>query len=417
MWTQLEQFMICDNIPQRDKENVVLLHVFKQYNEDTEIVAGCNFFYATNDDSVYGFGDNIHGCLGLGHNRAVDTPQLIPELCGKSFKQFVIGYDFVLAITDGNQIYSWGHNNRGQLTREITPSVAVPNTLWPSALMDRCTGGGSHAITRDGHVFSWGVNTHNQLVTNGTLKRDYVIGNQIDVGSGLCADKSIYKSQYDELSQIGSGGFGTVFKVKHKCDGELYAIKKMNINVRSEYVVQYYSSWIERNELYIQMELCCYNLQNILEVKPQVFGRQLGQPMDCVEYFILCEIFRQILESVQYLHELNPQIIHRDLKPENILIAENIIHRDLKPENILIAENVRNDRFVKLCDFGLAIVHDKRYNSPTSKKHTSDVGTIKYQAPEVNHSEKYGHKADIYSLALIGGDIFELDLYKQESKR
>ena len=93
--------------------------------------------------------------------------------------------------------------------------------------------------------------------------------------------------------------------------------------VRSEYVVQYYNSWPESKYLYIQMELCSQNLRNILDIKPKVFDRQLGEPMYCVEYFISCEILRQILECVQYLHELNPRIIHRDLKPENILIAEN----------------------------------------------------------------------------------------------
>ncbi|CAG2171090.1 unnamed protein product [Oppiella nova] len=87
--------------------------------------------------------------------------------------------------------------------------------------------------------------------------------------------------------------------------------------------------------------------------------------MDCVEYFISCEIFRQILESVQYLHELDPQIIHRDLKPENILIAKN----------------VRNGRFIKLCDFGLAVEHQK-----VSQSHTRNVGTFVYMAPELGQS-------------------------------
>jgi len=123
-------------------------------------------------------------------------------------------------------------------------------------------------------------------------------------------------------------------------------------------------------------------------VKPQVFGRQLGEAMDCVEYLISCEILRQILESVQYLHELNPQIIHRDLKPENILIAEN----------------VRNGRFVKLCDFGLAVEHRSE-----SQSHSKNKGTPKYMAPELDQS-KYTTKADIYSLGIISMELFDIFL-------
>ncbi|CAG2163101.1 unnamed protein product [Oppiella nova] len=336
-----------------------------------------------------------------------------------------------------------------------------------------------------------------------------------------------YNDTFVELTNIGSGGFGTVHKIQNKNDDKIYAIKIQQINdlnkyeksnafnegkklllLQSEYVVKYYDSWREGNCIYIQMELCSQNLRNVIKIKPQVFGRQLGYPMDCVEYFISCEIFRQILESVQYLHELKPQIIHRDLKPDNILISENvkngrfvklcdfglatvhdmslqseyvvqyydswregnciyiqmelcsqslqniienkplvfgrqkghsmgcveyfisceifrqilesvqylhelnpqIIHRDLKPDNILIAENVKNGRFVKLCDFGLATVHYKRIHYRTTQKHTADVGHIKYMAPEVSQGEKYGHKSDIYSLALIGGELFDVKL-------
>ncbi|CAG2165323.1 unnamed protein product, partial [Oppiella nova] len=170
------------------------------------------------------------------------------------------------------------------------------------------------------------------------------------------------------------------------------------IKVRSEYVVKYYNSWSEGKHLYIQMEYCSQNLKNILEVKAHVFDRQPGDPMNCYEYLISCEIFREILQCVQYLHELNPQIIHRDLKPDNILIVKD----------------VGNGRFVKLCDFGLATVHDKDINYNTCGKHTTGVGTIKYQAPEIGHGTPYGHKADIYSLALIGGEIFDLILFNYD---
>ncbi|CAG2168244.1 unnamed protein product [Oppiella nova] len=212
-------------------------------------------------------------------------------------------------------------------------------------------------------------------------------------------------------SQIGIGAFGTVLKVRNKKDHNIYAIKIQKLNeyqksnatkegnnllrVQSEYVVKYYDSWREGNCIYIQMELCSQSLRDILEIKPQVFGRQIGHPMDCVEYFISCEIFRQILESVQYLHEYNPQIIHRDLKPENILIKSS----------------VRNGRFFKLCDFGLATIHEKRINYKTTHKHTSDIGDLRYQAPEVGRGKKYGHTSDIYSLALIGDELFDFMIF------
>ena len=86
-------------------------------------------------------------------------------------------------------------------------------------------------------------------------------------------------------------------------NGILNEVKNLG-KVRSEYVVQYYNSWPETNFLYIQMEFCSQNLRNILQIKPKVFDRDLGEAMSSYEYFISCEIFRQILESVQYLHEL-----------------------------------------------------------------------------------------------------------------
>ena len=116
------------------------------------------------------------------------------------------------------------------------------------------------------------------------------------------------------------------------------------------------------------MELCCDNLRNILQLKPQVFGRQSTESMSSLEYFISGHIFKELLECVQYIHELKPSVIHRDLKPDNILIASN----------------VKNGRFLKIGDWGLATLHEG-----SGALHSGCVGTNKYMAPEVKFDKKY----------------------------
>ena len=79
---------------------------------------------------------------------------------------------------------------------------------------------------------------------------------------------------------------------------------------------------------------------------------------------------------------------------------QNIMHRDLKPANILFCDGKSNGIFFKLCDFGLA----KFLND--DKTHTAHLGTQNYMAPEV-FSGKYDKQCDIYSLCIIGKDLFD----------
>ncbi|CAG2113525.1 unnamed protein product, partial [Medioppia subpectinata] len=221
----------------------------------------------------------------------------------------------------------------------------------------------------------------------------------------LASRDGIYNKQFNEISAIGSGGFGTVFKVKHRLDDKIYAVKRVLFNdfsedkknkvlnevkslakLDSEYVVKYYHSWTESHYLYIQMEFCSQSLKSLLNDKHIVFERQPEDVMKVFEYFVLCEIFKELLESVQYLHECKPPVIHRDLKPDNILIEHN----------------VRFNRWVKLCDFGLATDHDM-----PSMSHTSNVGTSQYMSIEA-HQRRYTTKADIYSLGVIAQHLFDL---------
>jgi serine/threonine protein kinase len=81
--------------------------------------------------------------------------------------------------------------------------------------------------------------------------------------------------------------------------------------------------------------------------------------MTPLDYYISSELFKEILEGVDYLHK------------------QKVIHRDLKPNNVLITDGM-NGRFVLIADFGLATIHEF-----SGQSHTKCKGTIRYAAPEV----------------------------------
>jgi serine/threonine protein kinase len=83
----------------------------------------------------------------------------------------------------------------------------------------------------------------------------------------------------------------------------------------------------------------------------------------------------------------------------------------LKPGNILLKRRVQRDypnqwseKFIKIADFGLIVMHVSN-----EQLHTIDKGTPKFMAPEVINSEKYSTKADIYSIGIIFQNLFDLE--------
>ena len=159
---------------------------------------------------------------------------------------------------------------------------------------------------------------------------------------------------------------------------------------KSVYIVDYIKSWIDSEKgLCIQMEFCEYNLISIITLK-----NTINSILSQINYYITCELFREIVECVQYLHSRNPPLIHRDLKPANILITA-------KPNA---------ERYVKLCDFGLTVEHKTKSMYTTrgkSQTHTANVETPVYMAPEVIRGRDYNRSADIYSLGMICVDLFD----------
>ncbi len=99
---------------------------------------------------------------------------------------------------------------------------------------------------------------------------------------------------------------------------------------------------------------------------------------DGLPKMVTAAITRQLCRGLEYLHR--HEVIHRDIKPDNVLITEQ--------------------GTVKLCDFGIAIL--ATHNNMTSHITAtgSFVGTLRYAAPEMVDSQRYGPASDIYALGM-----------------
>uniref|UniRef100_A0A3B3UAT2 NIMA related kinase 10 n=1 Tax=Poecilia latipinna TaxID=48699 RepID=A0A3B3UAT2_9TELE len=200
---------------------------------------------------------------------------------------------------------------------------------------------------------------------------------------------------YSILDHLGSGAFGSVFKVQKQTGQNFLALKEVNLHnpvfgkdkksrdsnvekiiseltiIREQMthpnIVKYYKTFLEDDKLYIVMELIegvpLAEHFNSLRDKQQKFTEDR-----------IWNIFIQMCLALRYLHQ-----------------EKRIVHRDLSPSNIMLGENNK----VTITDFGLA--KQKQENSEL----TSVVGTILYSCPEVVQNKPYGDKADIWALGCI----------------
>ncbi|KAK8895129.1 Microtubule-associated serine/threonine-protein kinase 2 [Tritrichomonas musculus] len=197
---------------------------------------------------------------------------------------------------------------------------------------------------------------------------------------------NIYKeaqiSDFEFLSKLSAGAFARVYLAKKVSTGDLYAIKVIKkkfanlknqirtvtverdimMQLHSPYMVNFYYSFIKKNNLYLVMEyLPGGDIYSLLQ--------SIGSlPEDSVRVYIV-----QVVKALQFLRE--NQIIHRDLKPDNILVDSN--------------------GFLRLTDFGLSLCGINGFQMSTR------VGTPDYMAPEIVLPQNYSFSCDYWSLGVM----------------
>ncbi|HRH45944.1 MAG TPA: serine/threonine-protein kinase, partial [Pyrinomonadaceae bacterium] len=189
----------------------------------------------------------------------------------------------------------------------------------------------------------------------------------------MLANNQILQGRYRITRQLGAGGMGTVYEAIDDRFGEPIALKEIIFDLANEKQREILSKAFEREAKSLaksKHEAVPYVRDYFSELNRQFLVMELVEGEDLAEMlsnrgkpFPLEDILNwmdQLLDALDYLHNLKPPIIHRDIKPQNLKL------------------NVR--RRIKLLDFGIARSSDN--TSATINKHTFVGATLNYSPIE-----------------------------------
>ncbi|QJX00104.1 serine/threonine protein kinase [Frigoriglobus tundricola] len=209
------------------------------------------------------------------------------------------------------------------------------------------------------------------------------------------APAAVSIGQYELLSELGSGGFGKVFKARHSQLKRLVALKV----------------------LIPHRALAPGGVERFLR-EMEVLGRlnhpHIAQASDAGEcdgyYFLAMEYVEgvdlgHLLKTVTRLHVPDACALARQAAAALVFIdGRGTVHRDLKPSNLLLGR----DGVVRVLDLGLAKLRDL-----PPWEHLTETGAVmgtpEYMSPEqTRESRDVTVRSDVYSLgctlyALLAG--------------
>lgn len=141
-------------------------------NKVKEVAAGCYHAAALREDgTVWTWGRNTDGQLGIGSTTDQNTPKKVPDLVDAV--AIAIGCHHTLALTADGTVKAWGRGSYGQLGNDSTDSSPSPVDVRHLDDVARIYGGGYHnvAVLDDGSLRAWGWNTAGQLGDGTTVDR------------------------------------------------------------------------------------------------------------------------------------------------------------------------------------------------------------------------------------------------------
>ncbi|XP_063677273.1 E3 ubiquitin-protein ligase HERC2-like isoform X2 [Bolinopsis microptera] len=126
----------------------------------------------TDNDQVWSWGDGDFGKLGRGGHEGCHVPKVIDSLNGTQIVQIHCGAQFSVALSREGRVYTWGKGEFYRLGHGTDTHVRIPQEV--EALVGtkivKIGVGSLHclALSSSGEIYAWGDNDHGQQGNGGT---------------------------------------------------------------------------------------------------------------------------------------------------------------------------------------------------------------------------------------------------------
>jgi serine/threonine-protein kinase len=202
---------------------------------------------------------------------------------------------------------------------------------------------------------------------------------------------------YELLEELGSGGFGRVYRARDLALERDVAIKVLHPALTADPA----ATERFRREAQLAARLRHPNVVSIYDI----MGRA-GLEWYTMEFIPGSNLAELVRARGPLPVDRVVRLLDEGLSALEDAHALGLVHRDLKPENLLLEPGGR----LRITDFGLALAFgaDGRFGGATSRS-----GTPQFAAPEQLLGERVDQRADLYSLAaaaafaLLGRPPFE----------
>ena len=172
----------------------------------------CQTITLSNDGTVYSYGRNASGELGLGHNNDVPVPTPIHNL--PIINQISCGGGFTVCVDYKGFIWTFGRNDFGQLGTGNITNYNIPQKILDIPPIHSVSCGEYHTliITKDSNLWGCGYNGEGQLFLNNQenqsefQKTSFSNISKISAGFG----HSLFQNKKGEIFGCGQNSSGQI---------------------------------------------------------------------------------------------------------------------------------------------------------------------------------------------------------------